>query len=124
MMRRCFVLSRRTRIVKLHGLRASTLIPLSAQPEVCGHDETRKPDMSKATSQSHSEGHWRVVRNCCANGNCFECQGALTGRGPVRLVQTDNVSEAVAKAIAQRWPRHAAVAEAMPSHTVAAFVPG
>jgi len=59
-------------------------------------------------------GYWRVMRDCCRSGNCFRCQGALTGKGAVRIVQAQGYSEAYARHVARNWGEYKAVAEPMP----------
>jgi hypothetical protein len=60
------------------------------------------------------KGKWRVVRNCCQSGNCFECRELGVGKRKI-VVHTDDVSEHWAKYVAANWERYGAKAEKMPS---------
>ncbi len=62
-------------------------------------------------------GNWRVTTFCCASGYCFTCQrnhtqGDMQGRERVVFIQ--NVTEAAAREIEERWAEYGAVAEPMP----------
>lgn len=59
-------------------------------------------------------GSFRVMRNCCTSGNCFECRGVTPYGKPLRIVQADGYSEAYAARVAQNWSLYKATVERMP----------
>jgi len=57
-------------------------------------------------------GNWRVMRDCCKSGNCFECRHVTPYGKPLRIVHADGYSEAYARHVASNWRTYNATAEA------------
>lgn len=63
---------------------------------------------------TNRKGDWRVMRNCCIGGNCFECRRVTPYGKPLSIVHADGYSEEHAKLVAKNWSSYKATAERQP----------
>lgn len=60
--------------------------------------------------RQRGKGAWRVLRDCCQSGQCFECKHLPVGK-KLRITHGDGYSEQAARDVARNWARYNAKAE-------------
>jgi hypothetical protein len=54
---------------------------------------------------------YKVVRNCCTSGNCFECRGVTPYGEPLQVIQGSGYSKKRAEQVANGWKTYQAKVE-------------
>lgn len=95
--------------LKAQGWRAERVRVMEAAKIVRLNTSPKAPERVR-----HETGNWRVMRDCCRSGNCFECRRSDSRH---RIVQTDGVSRRYAEYVAYGWSGYRATAERVPAQT-------
>lgn len=77
-------------------------------------NERNEVNATLARLRAARRGSFRVMRNCCTSGNCFECRGVAPFGKPVRVEQASGYSQEYAEHVAANWARYRATVERMP----------